>query len=279
LFLLLVALLAASSLWINGMDYYESPPAERAFMGEHRDMRPSGSFSHGLGVIGAAMILVGVTLYSSRKRIRTLWSLGKLSIWLEVHITLCLLGPILIIYHTTFKAGGIAAISLWTMLSVAASGIVGRFLYILIPRSASGVAMDRGQIDEEFDRISAVLLQSDVGKKILNELDKRYAEIRRPSSLRETIRCFLLLQRLKVETNHWIARALKPLSLSHEVTHHIRRAAIARARLLQRSILLLQVEKLFYYWHAIHMPFTVIMFITLAIHVGVALWLGYTWVF
>jgi hypothetical protein len=44
-------------------------------------------------------------------------------------------------------------------------------------------------------------------------------------------------------------------------------------------MLLLQIEKLFYYWHAIHLPFTAIMFVTLALHVGVAIWLGYTWIF
>jgi len=123
LFLLLLALTAVIALTLNGYDYYAASASERAFMPEHKEMRPSGAYSHGLGVIGATMIIVGVAMYSTRKRARALRDVGKLSVWLEVHIVLCLLGPILVIYHTTFKSGGIAAISLWTMLSVAASGI------------------------------------------------------------------------------------------------------------------------------------------------------------
>jgi hypothetical protein len=57
------------------------------------------------------------------------------------------------------------------------------------------------------------------------------------------------------------------------------RAASARTTLVQKTILLAQVEKMFFYWHAIHLPFTIIMFITLAAHVGVTIFLGYRWIF
>jgi len=44
-------------------------------------------------------------------------------------------------------------------------------------------------------------------------------------------------------------------------------------------VLLTQMERLFFYWHAVHLPFTVIMFITLAAHVIVTVLLGYRWIF
>lgn len=279
LFLLFLAATAAIVLTQNGWDYYFASGEDRVFMPEHRAMRPSGNFSHGLGVIGATMITVGVAMYSTRKRVKALWNLGKLSVWLEIHITLCLLGPILVLYHTTFKAGGIAAISLWAMLSVAGSGIVGRFLYVLIPRTSGGGELSRDQINEEFERLGEELTKTEVGKSILTELDRRFASIQRPRNIIETVQRFLQIQRLKSETGRWVADILKSKPLPRDVSQQLRAAAHARARLLQRAILLLQVEKLFYYWHAIHMPFAVIMFITLAAHVGVAIWLGYTWVF
>jgi hypothetical protein len=67
--------------------------------------------------------------------------------------------------------------------------------------------------------------------------------------------------------------------LPHPAAHKLYKAASLRASLIQRSVILLQVEKLFYYWHAIHLPFTIMMFVTLAAHVSVALWLGYRWIF
>ena len=279
IFLLFLGATAILVLSLNGWDYYTASAPERAFMPEHASMRPSGDFSHGLGVIGGTMITVGVIIYSSRKRWRALWNLGKLSVWLEVHITLCLLGPILVIYHTTFKAGGIAAISLWSMLSVAGSGIIGRFLYVLIPRTSGGSELSRDQINEQFDALSRTLMKTEEGKAILTELDRRFATIARPRNIRETIARFFQIRRMKNETGRWVSQMLKSRPLSRDLARQLRDAAIARARLLQRSVLLIQVEKLFYYWHAIHLPFTIIMFITLAVHVGVAVCLGYTWIF
>jgi len=106
IFLVAIVVLAFIAVGIHGFDYYTTPQSERAFRSDYDEMKPSGYFSHGLGNIGATMITVGVALYSSRKRIRAFWNLGRLSSWLEFHIFLCLVGPVLVIYHTTFKTEG-----------------------------------------------------------------------------------------------------------------------------------------------------------------------------
>jgi hypothetical protein len=36
---------------------------------------------------------------------------------------------------------------------------------------------------------------------------------------------------------------------------------------------------LFHYWHVFHKPFAFIMYIIMLIHIGIALWLGYRWIF
>lgn len=279
IFLLMVGLAAFVSVNIHGFEYYLTPISERAFRPEYAEMKPSGSYSHGLGIIGASMITLGVATYSSRKRIRMLWSAGKLSSWLEFHIFLCLVGPTLIIYHTTFKAGGIAAISLWTMLSVAASGIMGRFLYVLIPRDIGGGELSTDQINQEFDRLGADLRESELGSNVLKTVDAQFASIQRPTSFRETIATFLKLVRVKKRVEHVTKQLLAQSHVPHREAKALYKAASARASLIQRSVILLQVGKLFYYWHAIHLPFTFIMFVTLTVHVGVALWLGYRWIF
>jgi hypothetical protein len=218
-------------------------------------------------------------MYSTRKRVRALWNLGKLSVWLEVHIFLCLLGPVLVMYHTTFKAGGIAAISLWSMLSVAMSGIVGRFLYVLIPRTVSGSEMTTNQINEQFDAQEKVLLESEIGRDMRQMIDRSFAKMKRPENISQTVGAFLHLQKLKRQVRSLIHSAVRQSHVEHKAAHKLVRVASARATLIQKSLLLIQVEKLFYYWHAIHLPFTAIMLVTLAAHIGVALWLGYSWIF
>lgn len=52
------------------------------------------------------MVMIGVMTYSFRKRVRAFNQIGKIKYFLEFHIFLCLLGPMLVLFHTTFKFGG-----------------------------------------------------------------------------------------------------------------------------------------------------------------------------
>ena len=278
-FLFLLGLSAAVSVGVYGYDYYTTPVKVRAFDHDHKLLKPGGKLGHGLGIAGAAMIITGIALYSTRKRVRALWNLGSLSTWLEVHIFLCLLGPVFLVYHTTFKAGGIAAICLWSMLSVAASGILGRFLYVLIPRTAGGSEMNSHQINELFDAQERTLMESEMGKELRTLIDQSFSSMKRPETISQTIRSFFHLQKLKRRVKSLVQSRVSQSHLTYRTAHALVRAASMRATLIQKSLLLLQAEKLFYYWHAIHLPFTAIMFITLAVHVGIALWLGYSWIF
>jgi hypothetical protein len=279
IFLVFLGLSAFLAVGLHGYAYYLTPMVERAFRSDYKELKPSSTFSHGLGVAGATMITIGVITYSTRKRYRALWNIGKLSMWLEFHIFLCLLGPVLVVYHTTFKAGGIAAISLWSMLSVAGSGIIGRFLYVLIPRNMKGTELDSHQINEEFDKIGKSLRETELGTSLMKMVDSQFARIKRPSNLGETIRTLLHLVRVKRQVKHSTRELLAKSHIPHHAARTLFKAVTLRASLIQRSIVLLQIEKLFYYWHAIHLPFTAMMFITLVVHVGVSLWLGYRWIF
>jgi hypothetical protein len=279
IFLAFIGLSAAVAVGLHGYAYYLTPMGERAFRPDYKELKPSSLYSHGLGVAGATMITIGVITYSSRKRFRALWNIGKLSMWLEFHIFLCLLGPVLIVYHTTFKAGGIAAISLWCMLSVAGSGIIGRFLYVQIPRNMKGSELDSQEINQEFDKIGRSFRESELGAGLMKMVDSQFARIKRPSNLRETISTLLHLLRVKHQVKHSTKQLLAKSHLPHNAARTLFKAVALRASLIQRSIVLLQIEKLFYYWHAIHLPFTAMMFITLAVHIGVSLWLGYRWIF
>jgi hypothetical protein len=122
----------------SGFYYYQTSLEERFFHEDHQSFKPSGVIGHGLGIIGSLMMIIGVSIYMMRKRSRRLSRMGLLKHWLEFHIFLCTIGPIMVLYHTSFKFGGIVAISFWSMVAVFLSGIIGRFIYIQIPRTIEG---------------------------------------------------------------------------------------------------------------------------------------------
>jgi hypothetical protein len=146
--LTLIILLAIVILVRMGYAYYNLPIEQRFFHPDHMLLKPGGIWGHGLGIIGTILIILGIALYMMRKRVRWMARLGLLKYWLEFHIFLCTLGPILVLFHTSFKFGGLVAVSFWSMVAVFLSGVVGRYIYIQIPRTVEGRELTLDEIEE-----------------------------------------------------------------------------------------------------------------------------------
>ncbi len=109
------------------------------FTWQTRLIPPAGGlFGHLVGVIGFLLMLMAETLYSLRKRSRkAFW--GKMSNWLQFHIFTGIVGPYLVLLHTSWKFNGLAGASLALTIIIVLSGFVGRYIYTRIPRTIDGV--------------------------------------------------------------------------------------------------------------------------------------------
>ena len=98
-------------------------------------------FGHTIGIIGFILMLMTETLYSLRKRSRsTRW--GRMASWLQFHIFTGIVGPFMVLLHSSWKFNGLAgAVTALTMI-VAFSGFIGRYIYTRIPRTADGLEDD-----------------------------------------------------------------------------------------------------------------------------------------
>lgn len=273
-----LALFATVVCGLYGLEYYTTPLTERPFHPQYEELKPSGITSHGYGIVGSLMIIVGVTMYSSRKRLRRLSGIGKLPLFLEFHIFLCLTGPMLVLYHTTFKFGGLVAVSFWSMTAIVLSGIVGRYLYVQIPRGIQGHELTAADLEKELGRMGVRLmfdfgLSADAIEHIDNLSDVR-TDARKMGLLR--ILWFALVDDLF--RSRAINSSVRALGLRRDAEHKLASAFHARHVLHRRILLLEQVRKFFHYWHVIHIPFSIIMFVILFVHVGVAIAFGYLWV-
>jgi hypothetical protein len=130
----------------DGISYYNTSLDERVYHPSHAVLKPSGNTGHGIGIAGSLCMIIGMASYMARKRYRILSRLGALKYWLEFHIFLCTLGPVLVLFHTAFKFGGLVAISFWSMVAVFISGIIGRFIYIQIPHNIDGRELSLAEI-------------------------------------------------------------------------------------------------------------------------------------
>jgi len=277
----------------HGFEYYRLPLQERPFSELHDEHRPSGLVGHGLGIVGSSLLLLGVVSYSIRKRFRIIAEAGRLSTWLQVHIFLCTLGPALVLFHTTFRFGGIVSIAFWSMSIVVVSGVFGRYVYGRIPKSIHGQFRSLDSLEkQEADLVNAIAVEFG--------LDRESVATLFPTKKRQ--RAKGVFHALVLGIWYDLRRAAKRRKTNHILTKNLARQTanagggydigklnrsratilrhVERRMQLEHQIMLMEpFQKLFAYWHLLHLPLTTVMFVILVLHVGVSVVFGYTWVF
>jgi len=169
--LILIAVFTSVYLAYEGYAYYSLGVENRFFHPDHQSLKPSGSLGHGFGIVGSLMMLIGVSSYMLRKRLKSLSRSGLLKYWLEFHIFLCSLGPILVLYHTAFKFGGLVAVSFWSMVAVVISGVIGRYIYLQIPHTIEGREMNLNEINQVKEELNQKLIMVyQLNEGVVNEI-------------------------------------------------------------------------------------------------------------
>lgn len=255
-------------LGLDGWSYYTTPLAVRGYSPVHRLLRPSGPVGQTLGLAGAVLMLVPF-VYMGYKRLRRHKSGANLKRLLEIHIFCGIVGPILVTFHTAFKFNGIVSAAYWSMVLVALSGFVGRYLYVRIPRTIRGVELSQAELDERTDALRDEL-QWSAGPEALDALDRMEAAIAaRPPSWFNGLGDWALRRTLDQVVTGIEAHAGRSTSAG------LRAALDERVRLQQRRHALAATKRLFDLWHVFHLPLVWVMFAIVSLHVGVSLYLGY----
>jgi xanthosine utilization system XapX-like protein len=107
-----------------------------------RAIPPAGAlFGHLLGILGFILMLMTEILYSIRKRSRSArW--GSMAAWLQFHIFTGLVGPYMVLLHSSWKFNGLAGATTLLTILIVISGFIGRYIYTQIPRTLDGVEIE-----------------------------------------------------------------------------------------------------------------------------------------
>lgn len=212
--------------------------------------------------------------YSLRKRLRFMWKWGNANDWLEVHIFLGISGPALVLLHTAFKFSGIVGVSFWSMALVVASGIVGRYVYQSIPRSISGTELNRIELEAEEIGITYELRKRiSRGHPFWDRMTAFETSLSAtPSGLLHSLREG---SRLRATFNRTLK---KTKALGSGERRLLMGLVLKRQKLIRRKQFLDKTQKILYYWHLFHVPFVMLMFLILAIHIYVSVKMGNAWI-
>lgn len=208
--------------------------------------RASSLFGHGLGVVGFVLMLMTETLYSLRKRTR-LARWGQMSHWLEFHIFTGLVGPFMVLLHPGWQFRGLAGVlSLLTVLIVL-SGIIGRYIYTAVPRTADGIEIDLAVLEDQAAALEAELTAL------------RHDRETQPSA------------------NSGLAGFLAAIGLAtrnpaQQKARHLRELEQDRNRLVRIIRNRRSARRLLALWHAVHIPLGLTLFLVAFVHIGATIY-------
>ena len=273
-FLVALAVAATVAVALGGAGYYATELRVRGYHAAHRLLRPSGSVGHLLGIVGL-LVMAGTLLYPLRKRWKPLSRTGKVPGWLEVHVFLGVLGPLLVTLHTSFKFNGLVSVAYWSMILVASSGFVGRYLFVRIPRTLRGAEVALKEVDEQARSLKEELYSTTLPPALLLEVEEfERSVVPAPGRSPSLPGLFFgdLVTRRKLDR---LLRRLEHSGVDHELLRLTSRLVAERALLLRRAAYLAQTKKLFGLWHVFHVPLVWVTFLIAALHVAVAVYFGY----
>ncbi|MFZ6819282.1 hypothetical protein [Undibacterium sp. Ji22W] len=247
----------------------------------HDLVKPGSDLGYNLGLTGGIMML-SLLLYPMRKRVRFLSKLGRMEKWFKVHMILGIGGPLLILFHSTFRIGSMnGRVALYSMLLVALSGVIGRFVYRRIHKGLYGKALSLAEtqkiLEASEEDIESVFLMRPELKDAMNAFHQRAFstegnQIQRAwrflmlehearslaRRLRKIVKSSLVL---KAKQQHWTLTQLRQqLVITYELIDHYLHAIIQTAQFTQW-------EKLFSLWHVVHIPFIYLLLFSGIVHV------------
>lgn len=231
----------------------------------------SGFFGHSLGILGFILMLMTETLYSLRKRSRkTLW--GRMSMWLDFHIFTGLVGPYLVLLHSSWKFNGLAGVVTLLMIIVVISGFIGRYFYTAIPRTIEGVELETSTLEADIASINAELTKwrlshEDTTPKLALGLTSQpeitHSELtlvlgRSYLNWRDRLRWQLEKRRLNPEIHAHTKKLEYLLQRKHQLRRQVASLAMAR--------------RLLALWHSVHIPIGMALFTAAFIHICAAIY-------
>ena len=268
---------------IVGARYYLLPIGERVRSPLHPLLKPSGTVGQAAGLVALA-IFGFLWLYPLRKKVRWLAFTGSVGRWMDVHIVLALALPLLLAIHAAWRFGGVVGLGFWAMMIVCASGIVGRYLYVRIPRSRNGAELSL----EEVAGQRRALVQRIVDTTGL-ELTQVQAMLEVGSPAREpstgAIRAFRAmvvndLNRRRMRrriAQRWRTHGARVAALDRDTLDEVVDCAAREVALAQQVALLQWTHRIFRWWHVAHRPVALTALIAVIIHVVVVAATGVTW--
>ena len=244
-------------------------------------LTPGKGAGYWIGIAGGLVVLATLA-YPLRKYWRPLGQLGTVTGWFKVHMLLGIFGPAVVLFHTNFHLGALNSnVALFTMLCVAGSGIIGRYLYGKIHEGLHGRRSElSGMVSQAADMRRILGGDLPQNSPMWSQLLRLEAKAREPSRgvAGATIRSAALAGRVNVvrarvaqDAKRFIEAECRNRNLTRKQRRAWQKAANTHLdsyfHAVKGAARLILFERLFALWHVLHVPIFIVMALSVAVHI------------
>ena len=246
-----------------------------------RYITPQRGVGYWLGIVGGSLMIL-LLLYSARKRYSWLRWMGGIPSWFEFHMVLGVAGPVLVMFHSNFHLGATNSnVALICMLLVSGSGVIGRYIYTRLHAKLDGKEDNFEELRAVGERLGTQQTSVDVLPGLVAAIDSIEQRMIRPPR-----NPLLRLPHLVIgPVRSLIARWMLRRAIRHSVSQVDPTKAALLSRHLGRLTLVTQnyayrrfdagrrlaeyqlYERLFSWWHVLHIPLFFMLLIAGIVHV------------
>lgn len=266
-------LLVLAFLAFHGRAYYGLAPLQRLRSPLHRTLRPAGLFGHGVGIAATAFMLSNF-LYAARKHWKRLERTGGIRDWLDFHVFVGFMSPLVIAFHAAFQSNNLLATGTATALAiVVATGIVGRYIYGIVP-STGGHEVELEVLAGRFERLRDRVRPLVAGARDRAPLERLLAGA--TAAVREGSLVVLLLRLpLRALRLRWSLARARGLFADASRFKRFRESLLRLDRLRFQIAFYGSLRRLLSGWRVFHASLAIFLVLAIAAHIGVSLYLGY----
>jgi hypothetical protein len=195
-----------------------------------------------------------------------------MSTWLSFHIFTGLVGPYMVLLHTSWKFNGLAGVVTLLTVIIVASGFVGRYIYTSVPRTADGVEWEASLLRTEIASAEAELRRwlADQPEALHDLALRMFKPVQVPGG-----QLILIFGRLVIDWGdrfQWWLENRRMDTAARGQVDQLERMLRRLQQLRRQAGALAAARRLLAVWHAVHLPIGMALFAAAFVHIAAAIY-------
>jgi hypothetical protein len=172
----------------------------------------------------------------------------------------------MVLLHTSWKFNGLAGIVLLLTVIIVLSGIVGRYIFTAIPRTADGAEIEKYELEQQIAIVEDSLQKWEESQpEITQKLSDALREPPKYSGTSPMAVFGRAFSEIGYKVRYW--QVNQKLKSSYRSRAKEMESLYKRKRILQRQVATLTMARqMLSLWHMIHIPIGVALFSTAFVH-------------